>query len=205
MDKVDIDNSKELKTEIEEKSIGAYFGFEKESIIMIVKALFLLILSISGNFLAKMFSCQTQRVLSNMYTKHLLLYFLIYFTLDFSSSEKQAAPGRIAGKALFIWILFHIFSRTDIEYTIISFVILSIIYVLGNYKDYFNDHMEDEKEKQRLDNILSRSQMLLFALLLIIQFYGLAKYYFEKKKEYGKKFKLLDFFVGHSKCRGRIH
>ena len=191
MDKVDIDKSKELKTEIEEKSIGAYFGFEKESIIMIVKALFLLILSISGNFLAKMFSCQTQRVLSNMYTKHLLLYFLIYFTLDFSSSEKQAAHGR--------------FSRTDIEYTIISFVILSIIYVLGNYKDYFNDHMEDEKEKQRLEKILSMSQMVLFALLLVLQLKGLVKYYFEKKKEYGKKFKLLEFFVGHTKCRGRTH
>ena len=203
MDKIDIDKSKELETEIEEESIGAYFGFEKESIIMIIKALFLLILSISGNFLAKMFSCQTQKLLSNMYTKHLLLYFLIYFTLDFSSKDKQAAPGRLAGKALFIWVLFHIFSRTDIEYTIISFAILSIIYVLGNYKDYFNDHMEDEKEKQRLEKILSTSQMILFAIVLMLQFKGLIEYYFEKKKEYGKKFKLLEFFVGHSKCRGK--
>lgn len=199
---IKFENVEKIDETVEDKSVGGVFGFEKDAIIMIIKALFLLILSISGNFLAEMLGCQTQKFLSNMYTKHLLLYFLIYFTLDFSSVDKMSiSPGRLAGKALFIWVLFHMFARTDIEYTIISFVILSIIYVLGNYKDYFNDHMEDEKEKQRLSNILSKSQMGLFGLVLLIQMRGLVKYYFEKRKEYGKKFKLLDFVVGHSNCK----
>ena len=97
---IKFENVEKIDETVEDKSVGGVFGFEKDAIIMIIKALFLLILSISGNFLAEMLGCQTQKFLSNMYTKHLLLYFLIYFTLDFSSVDKMSiSPGRLAGKA----------------------------------------------------------------------------------------------------------
>ena len=74
---IKFENVEKIDETVEDKSVGGVFGFEKDAIIMIIKALFLLILSISGNFLAEMLGCQTQKFLSNMYTKHLLLYFLI--------------------------------------------------------------------------------------------------------------------------------
>ena len=56
------------------------FSHITESFDTILKATLLLILSVCGNFLAETLGCQSQKVLENMFVKHLLLFFMIYFT-----------------------------------------------------------------------------------------------------------------------------
>ena len=53
----------------------------------ILKATLLIVLSVSGNFLAETLGCRTRQALENIYVKHLLLLFMIYFTIDFSACE----------------------------------------------------------------------------------------------------------------------
>ena len=52
----------------------------------------LLLLAISGNFLADTFSCQIQETLRTNYLyKHILVFILLYFTIYFAEPEKTNA------------------------------------------------------------------------------------------------------------------
>ncbi len=189
-------------------------GFSRDTVIGITKALFLLVLAISGNFLAELLSCQTQRLMSSMFAKHVMLFFLIYFTLDFSSTGHDH-PSFILTKALLIWTIFHIFSRTDLIYTIISFSMLSLVYVISNYRDYytqqFNKNSQGDQTRMEdfntTDEWMRNLQISLFATTIIILLVGFVKYYIAKKNEYTTKFTWNQFFEGHTSCRkgGIIH
>ena len=90
-------------------NIDKVFSIDNPHIVSIVKATLLLVLSISGNFLAETLSCQSQKWLENMFVKHALILFMIYFTIDFTQEDAvKDSPLRNAGKAFIVWILFLI-------------------------------------------------------------------------------------------------
>ena len=187
-------------------------GFSRETVIGITKALFLLVLAITGNFLAELLSCQTQRLMSSMFAKHIMLFFMIYFTLDFSSSGHDH-PSYILAKSILIWTVFHIFSRTDLIYTIVSFSMLAVVYVISNYRDYYSQEFNSKsggvrtdkkftEDYNTMDDWLRNIQISLFATTIIVLLWGFAKYYIAKKHEYTTKFSWKEFFEGHVKCKG---
>ena len=192
------------------RSYLEYIGFNRETVIGITKAMFLLILAISGNFLAELLSCQTQRLMSSMFAKHIMLFFLIYFTLDFSSVGNDH-PRYTLAKAFLIWAVFHIFSRTDLVYTIVAFTMLAIVYVISNFRDYFSQEFDGKKSSRTdtkftqdyntLDDWLRNIQISLFVTTLIVLLWGFVKYYIAKKYEYTKKFSWREFFEGHVTCK----
>ena len=53
------------------------YNVSNDAMESIIKALLLLVLSISGNFLAETLGCQSQTLLDNMLAKHLLILFMI--------------------------------------------------------------------------------------------------------------------------------
>ena len=69
-------------------NIQQLFSIDNPHIVSIVKATLLLVLSISGNFLAETLSCQSQKWLENMFVKHILILFMIYFTIDFTQEDR---------------------------------------------------------------------------------------------------------------------
>ncbi len=187
-------------------------GFNRETVIGITKALFLLVLAISGNFLAELLSCQTQRLMSSMFAKHIMLFFMIYFTLDFSSVGNDH-PTYILAKAILIWTVFHIFSRTDLIYTVVSFSMLAVVYVISNYRDYYSQEFNSKSSSARtdkkftedyntMDDWLRNIQISLFSTTLIVLIWGFLRYYIAKKQEYTTKFTWKEFFEGHVKCKG---
>ena len=65
------------------------FKFSNEAFETVLKATLLLVLSVSGNFLAETLGCQSQKVLGNMVVKHVLILFMIYFTIDFTQRDQD--------------------------------------------------------------------------------------------------------------------
>ena len=171
--------------------------FEFESVI---KAMLLLILSVSGNFLAETLGCQTQHILKKMYIKHILLFSMIYFTINFTKRHNENIhPNLIIGKSLIVWVLFHLYSHLDIIPSILSILLIMIIYYLSNYRDYL--HNKKEKDTH-LDDKLKFYQKILMGALLTTIIVGFLIYLIEKKIEYKSKFDIKKFLFGVKKCKG---
>ena len=132
----------------------------RETITDIIKATLLLTLSISGNFLAETLGCQSQKWLQNMYVKHILILFMIYFTINFTQKEDQIVnPIDNLLKALAVWVLYHLFTHMDILPTFIVVILLMIVYVLTNYNDYLKKKMEKSQAEEKLDYLHQMHQL----------------------------------------------
>ena len=179
------------------------FSHITESFDTILKATLLLILSVCGNFLAETLGCQSQKVLENMFVKHLLLFFMIYFTINFTQTGIVVNPIINVFKAFIVWIMYHFFTHMDLVPTIIVGLLLMILFFISNYRTYIKEGTSVKKEKgEKVDNALKFTQKILWIILVITILVGSYLYYFEKKKEYGSKFNPLKFIFGVKKCKG---
>ena len=91
----------------------------------IIKALLLLVLSVSGNFLAETLGCQSQTLLDNMFAKHVLILFMIYFTIDFTQGDEVVNPIVNLKRAIIVWVFFHLFTHLDIGATLVVLLIFA--------------------------------------------------------------------------------
>ena len=104
------------------------FKLSNDSVETILKATLLLVLSVSGNFLAETLGCQSQKILNNMFVKHLLILFMIYFTIDFTQRNADLAnPFVNVLKAIAVWILFHFFTHMDLLPTGIAILLIMVL------------------------------------------------------------------------------
>lgn len=179
------------------------FSHITESFDTILKATLLLILSVCGNFLAETLGCQSQKVLENMFVKHILLFFMIYFTINFTQTGIVVNPIINVFKAFIVWIMYHFFTHMDLVPTLIVGLLLMILFFISNYRTYIKESTSVKKEKgEKLDNALKLTQRILWIILVTAILIGSCIYYFEKNKEYGSKFKPLKFIFGVKKCKG---
>ena len=141
----------------------------------LVKGLFLILLLISGNYLNSCFSCQIQNLLeNNMYIKHLIIILSIFFTLDFTNNQNTKNLNLFI-KSIFVWIVFILFSKMNIEFTILVLLLFTIQYLL--YKKSKKENNLIQKKKY------SKYQSIFLYLTLIIILIGFTIYYLEKKKK----------------------
>jgi hypothetical protein len=183
------------------------FKYSNEAFETILKATLLLVLSVSGNFLAETLGCQSQKVLGNMIVKHVLILFMIYFTIDFTQRDQDTInPFINVFKAICVWILFHLFTHMNIIPTFIVGFLLMILFFISNYRHYIDNKKKksttDLKNLESMDNTLKLTQELIFAAMIAIILVGCSIYYFEKKREYKTDFKPLKFIFGVKKCKG---
>lgn len=163
----------------------------------VVLGIFLLILAVSGNFVAETISCQSQKLLSNnMYAKNIVILMVIYFSLGFASSESSVNPNTLAGKSLLIWVFFLIFNKMDIQYTIISIIGLFIILVLKNFVDYY----DATKENTELVPILIKGMDYIFAGVCLTVIIGFLFYFNKQYNDYRSSFSFLTFIFGKPSC-----
>ena len=188
--------------------------------------LFLLILLLTGNFVAETFGCTIQKLFhKNQYVKHIAILFLIYFTvnLDIFNFENNN-PNKVLSTFI-IWILFILFTKSTLIFTVINFIIITIIYILyyQKYKLFKNNKInsktnaniltnsnnntkiEDnnkkfdinyENELKNLNNYINWLSIIL-TIFLIIGFYN---YLMQQKSIYKKKFNIITFIIGKSSC-----
>ena len=162
----------------------------------ILYGIFLLIMAVSGNFVAETLSCQTQRLLSsNMYAKNIVVLMIIYFTLGFT--DESAHPLVLARQTILIWVFFLIFNKMHIKYSVLTLGMLFFVLILKNVADYYSNY----NGYGYFNSILTKNVKIFFLITCIIVLYGFIKYFIEKKQEYKDEFSYKYFIFGKQSCK----
>ena len=164
-----------------------------------ILGIFLLLVAVSGNFVAETLSCQLQRLLSeNMYVKNIVILMIIYFSLGFASSEEGlVSPHKIALQSVMIWIFFVFFNKMDISFTLTALAGLFIILVIRNYVEYYEKLRENVEIIPFLKTMMDNLFMAVCGVVII----GFLLYFKRQYTEYRKSFSLVTFLFGKTKCK----
>ncbi len=222
MDRLEIErqlqrHEQQLNSNNNQKAKIAFWNFNTNNNTQIfIKALFLLLLSISGGFTSKTLGCGTQKAFQNMTTKHIILFALIYFTLDISENPEEAPihPYEQLKKAIMLYVGFILFTKMNLYFTMVAFGLLCISYVIGNYVKNLDWHINNINKKQKrtqdedkslndyeiLKKQSSNYQQYLNYGISGVLIVGSLSYLLKKRKEYGSRFSYITFFQGVSKC-----
>ena len=133
-------------------------GFSHDGVATILRATLLLFISIAGNFLAETLGCKTQLYLENMYIKHLLVLFMIYFTIDFTQGDEVVNPIVNLKRAIIVWVFFHLFTHLDIGATIIVLLLFMTLFFISNYMTYLE---QIGQKKSKLNKIFKKTEEIL--------------------------------------------
>jgi len=167
--------------------------------VTMILGIFLLILAVSGNFIAEAMSCQIQKVLSeNMYAKHAVVLMIIYFSLGYASGTGSSSPPNTMKNAFYIWFFFLMFNKMDIYFSAIVGLILFSILICKNYIEYYNKQ-DPKKNKENIGKLL-RAINTLFHMASIITIVGFALYFKRQHAEHYGSFSYITFLLGSSKC-----
>ena len=95
-----------------------------------IKGVFLLILAIAGNFVVETLGCRTRKLLTNnMVAKHLVSAFILYFSIGLFN-KKDKNPTETVKKTMGIYLMFLLFTRMNLTFTIIVFVLFGGLIIL---------------------------------------------------------------------------
>ena len=133
-----------------------------------------------------------------MIIKHILILFMIYFTINFTQGNEIVSPFVNLKRAIIIWVLFHLFTHLDIVSTVVVLVLLVSLYFISNYNNYLE---KLNKKDTSLSKTLNKVEEVLYFLSIAVIVLGFLYYYFEKKQEYGKRFNIIKFIFGVKKCK----
>ena len=164
-----------------------------------IKGIFLLILAVSGNFVAETLGCKTQQLLrENMIAKQIIIYSIIYFALEFTS-EGTPYPIDLAKQSTIIWFIFLLFTKMSLTFTIISFVLLACVYIIQSFISYYRDQGE-EKNKETIQKFLLLEKIAIIMVFITIPI-GFLLYFMKQYKEHSKSWSTINFIFGVTKCK----
>ena len=131
---------------------------------ILIKGALLVFLAMSGNFLAELLGCKTQKLLAeNMWAKHIILIFSIYFAVGFTTNLNPVTNMR---DTLVIWLIFLLFTKLSVAFTGIIFICLAGLYITQNFLDYYK--VQDSLSKKTLDLIVKVKNMFTIGLIIIL-------------------------------------
>ena len=121
-----------------------------------ISGLFLILITIGGNFLAETFNCQTRELLKyNKYAKHFFLLFLIFFMITFTDTTSELSPFSKIKSSIIVWLSFLVCTKLHVFYSVSIFIILFIllgVIIIGTLQYYFN--LKKEKKTFKLFKFL---------------------------------------------------
>jgi len=172
-------------------------------IINIIDGVYLLILTVMGNFVAELLGCKSQKLLNNnMYAKHLLTIIVIYFAIGFSGNDSSVSPGTRVKYAFVIWLLFVLFTKMNIYVTGFSFIILTSIYIITDYVKYYqtiDKNNKDETNKELISRLNNYSDIMIKILIGTI-LGGSSIYAYKQYIDHKSNFSLMKLIFGTLKC-----
>jgi len=159
------------------------------------KGLLLLALTVMGNFVAETLGCSTQKLLTkNRLAKHLVILFLIYFTLNITNNE-SVHPLHEIKMTFILFVCFIIFTKMSTKSTVIVFSALCLHYILGNFKTYYSQN--NIHGYNDIFNVIDKGLIITIAITTVI---GFVTYLLKERREH-KNFNLYKFFIGVDSCR----
>jgi len=167
--------------------------FNYENLSGSIRAVFLLFIAISTNFLGNTLNCGIQYDLSTTpILRNLFLYIIIVFTIDFTSKNAMDIE-EILTKSLIIYIFYIMLSKQDYITMYIVIILLIATYLCYLQTNYLKTNGKDTKF---LDNL---SSFLIFGIgsVTII---GFIMYFNKQYNDHKKDFDLVKFVFGTNKC-----
>ena len=165
----------------------------------IMNGVLLLILAISGNFIAETLGCKTQKLLTeNMLAKHVVILFIIYFSLGFAS-ESNPNPMILLRNSVSIWVLFLLFTKMSLKFNIFVFALVVLYHFINTYINYYSNK-DKKKYKKEIDNynkILNYLKYLIIGSLIV----GFVLYFNKQRNDYSKNWSTFNFIFGVNKCK----
>ncbi len=158
-----------------------------------VRAVFLLFIAISANFLGNTLNCGLQYDLTTTpILRQIFLYMLIIFTIDFTSKDSMSV-SEILTKSLIIYIFYIMLSKQD--YTTMCIVVILLIstylcYIQTNY------NIENGLDTTSLNNLTS----FLMYTIGIVTIFGFLMYFNRQYSDHKDNFNYLTFFTGTNQC-----
>ena len=170
----------------------------------ILTGIFLLFLAASGNFIGETFTCKFRELLStNMVAKHILIIIILYFSINFSNKEDAEHPIKNLYTTLKIYLLFILFSKMNIYFTIFTLLLLAIVYALDKYITYIRynkkNNNKDEKNEKLIENLILLSDSLIIFIILCILL-GFTLYLYQQYSDHKKNWSICKFIFGSIKC-----
>ena len=165
----------------------------------IIKGMALLILAVACNFVSELFGCNLQYLLTqNMYLKHFILIFIIFFSINFTSNE-LINPHQVLKYTLIIYTFFLLFTKMNIYFTLFILCNLIFQYYIYTHIDYhekFPDKWDIDVIK--FEYIFKVLNYINVGVILI----GFILYFIKQKKflRYKKNFNLFKFIFGIPIC-----
>ena len=97
-----------------------------------------------------------------------------------------------------IWILYIMFTKINLFFSLIVFTLFTINFIIQNYIDYYQSLKNNNKKKlvQKLTKIHSIINTIIVILLLI----GFINYFFKQYNDYKKDWSFLKFIFGKTEC-----
>ncbi len=170
-----------------------------------VSGVFLLLLAISGNFIAETLGCQTQKMLqNNMLVKHIVTLLICFFAINFASNLKNEiiSPHTLLLYTIVIYTHFIIFTKCTPVFKGVVFALLFVTYLSLNYIQYFENMNSEENNPTYSEwtNVLKNSNIILYGLILINLLIGHVQYYKKQRKDHHKNWSYWIFLFGKLQC-----
>ena len=164
-----------------------------------LKGIFLLILAVSGNFVAETLGCKTRKFLTeNMFAKHAVILLILYFSIGFTSGDTPTYPFTNLKAAMYIYILFILFTKMNMMFTTIVFTLLTIAYINYTFINYYETVTPKETVKiEHHRNV----QNLLYKIIIGMILVGFVLYYRKQYAAYSKTWSTTNFLFGVNKCK----
>ena len=170
------------------------------------KQIFIFYLIISGNFIGNLLSCKTQKLFTeNIIVRHILGFATLYFFVVFVDPDSESVnPTNKIMIALVLYLLFVVSTRCYYPFVFIIICILLLIYIIEQYKTYYNK--DENKSKLGKNGLLAlkianNSTMPLITLNLILLVIGFVNYLGRKSVEYKPVWSWSKFWTGVVECK----
>jgi hypothetical protein len=158
-----------------------------------IRAVFLLFIAISANFLGNTLNCSLQFDLTTTpILRNLFLYILIVFTIDFTSKDSMSV-GEIMSKSIIIYIFYIMLSKQDYMTMYIVVILLIASYLCYIQTNYLK---ENGKESKFLDDLTS---FLIFGIG-VVTLIGFIMYFNRQYNDHRDNFDITKFIFGTNQC-----
>ena len=167
----------------------------------VITGLFLVLLSVAGNFTAETFGCTVQNILNkHMYIKHLIVVISIYLTTNFTNRTDgdPISPMKNIRLTILVYLGVIMFTRMRIEAIGFVSVLLFLKYMLFVHRDYVQKQLSD-KTREKVDKFSYWLSLGIIFTLLI----GTSDYLISKIIKYHTGFIPSKYIFGVIDCKNK--
>lgn len=163
--------------------------------------LFLLFLGTLGGFVGGgITSCEIQRIIRDSVLVKQFIFFIIIFTTN-SFVQDNTDLWTTFKRSCILFGVFILLMKNNYKSILFSITLLFVNKLLLQHISFLTKDMKKNSKMVKKLNKISKIITIISGIIILL---GFIEYMREKKKEYGKQFKILTFLLGSNKCKSLL-